>query len=74
MRHRVEEEDNFIFGQEDDDDEEDLSDYTDQDWGDEFWDEERAASTIDIQQHVMELIQIDLHKIPVPASGAGKGN
>lgn len=44
VRHRVEEEDNFIFGQEDDDDEEDLSDYTDQDWEDEFWDEESSVN------------------------------
>ena len=44
VRHRVEEEDNFIFGQEDTDDEEDFSDYTDQDWEDEFWDEESSVN------------------------------
>lgn len=44
VRHRVEEEDNFIFGQEDTDDEEDFSDYTEQDWEDEFWDEESSVN------------------------------
>lgn len=44
VRHRVEEEDNFIFGQEDTDDEEDFSDLTDQEWEDEFWDEESSVN------------------------------
>ena len=39
VRHRVEEEDSFIFHQDDEVDEE-LPDMTDQDWEDEFWDEE----------------------------------
>lgn len=45
VRHRVEEEDNFIFGQEDaDNDGEDFSDYSDQDWEDEFWDQESSVN------------------------------
>ena len=43
VRHRVEEEDNFIFEQEDTDDE-DFSNYTDEDWEDEFWDEETTVN------------------------------
>ena len=39
VRHRVEEEDSFIFHQDDEADDE-LPDMTDQDWEDEFWDEE----------------------------------
>lgn len=38
VRHRVEEEDEFIFHQ--DDTEEEIPDMTDEDWEDEFWDEE----------------------------------
>lgn len=38
VRHRVEEEDEFIFHQDDEEDE--LPEMTDQDWEDEFWDEE----------------------------------
>lgn len=44
VRHRVEEEDNFIFGHDDTDDEEDISDLTDQEWEDEFWDEESSVN------------------------------
>ena len=43
VRHRVEEEDNFIFEQEDTDNE-DFSNYTDEDWEDEFWDEETTVN------------------------------
>ncbi|MDE6683250.1 MAG: 50S ribosome-binding GTPase, partial [Muribaculaceae bacterium] len=43
VRHRVEEEDNFIFEQEDND-EDDFSNYTDEDWEDEFWDEETSVN------------------------------
>lgn len=43
VRHRVEEEDNFIFEQEDTD-EEDFSNFTDEDWEDEFWDEETTVN------------------------------
>ena len=43
VRHRVEEEDNFIFEQEEPD-EEDFSNYTDEDWEDEFWDEETSVN------------------------------
>ena len=43
VRHRVEEEDNFIFEQ-DESDEDDLSNYTDEDWEDEFWDEETTVN------------------------------
>ncbi|MDE6026936.1 MAG: GTPase ObgE [Muribaculaceae bacterium] len=43
VRHRVEEEDNFIFEQ-DEPDEDDLSNYTDEDWEDEFWDEETTVN------------------------------
>ena len=44
VRHRVEEEDNFIFGHDDTDDEEDISDLTDQEWEDEFRDEESSVN------------------------------
>lgn len=43
VRHRVEEEDNFIFEQEEPDDD-DFSNYTDEDWEDEFWDEETTVN------------------------------
>ena len=43
VRHRVEEEDNFIFQQEDEEDEE-LPPMTDEDWEDEFWDEESSVN------------------------------
>lgn len=42
-RHRVEEEDNFVFEQTEDLPEEDL-DMSDQDWEDEFWDEESSVN------------------------------
>ena len=42
-RHRVEEEDNFIFEQEPLDDEEPRLE-TDEDWKDEFWDEESSVN------------------------------
>ncbi len=42
-RHRVEEEDNFIFEQEEPEDDE-LRLETDQDWEDEFWDEETSVN------------------------------
>lgn len=41
--HRVEEEDNFIFEQQDEP-EEDYSNYTDEDWENEFWDEEDSVN------------------------------
>ncbi len=43
VRHRVEEEDNYIFQQEDEEDEE-LPPMTDEDWEDEFWDEESSVN------------------------------
>lgn len=42
MRHRVEEEDEFIFAQ--DDEEEDAMPQTDEEWNDEFWDEEDSVN------------------------------
>lgn len=42
VRHRVAEEDEFIFRQ--DDSEEDLPEMTDEDWEDEFWDEEDSVN------------------------------
>lgn len=42
-RHRVEEEDNFVFEQTEDLPDEDL-DMSDQDWEDEFWDEESSVN------------------------------
>jgi len=42
VRHRVEEEDNFIFEQEETPDEDQL--ISDQDWEDEFWDEETTVN------------------------------
>ncbi len=42
IRHRVPEEDEFIFHQEDDDDEREL--LTDEDWNDEFWEEESSVN------------------------------
>ena len=42
-RHRVEEEDEFIFAQEDTDDEE-WTPTTDEEWEDEFWDEETSVN------------------------------
>lgn len=45
VRHRVEEEDDFIFECEDIDDDEDLrDDWTDEDWNDEFWNEESSVN------------------------------
>jgi len=43
MRHRVEEEDNFIFEQEDTEDD-DFLNMTDEEWNDEFWDEESSVN------------------------------
>lgn len=43
VRHRVEEEDNFIFDQPDDDDNEDIM-MTDEDWNDQFWEEESSVN------------------------------
>lgn len=42
-RHRVEEEDGFIFAQDDDEDEE-WRPETDEEWNDEFWDEESSVN------------------------------
>ena len=42
VRHRVAEEDEFIFHQ--DDTEEDIPERTDEDWEDEFWDEEDSVN------------------------------
>ena len=39
VRHRVAEEDEFIFRQ-DDSEEDEIPEMTDEDWEDEFWDEE----------------------------------
>lgn len=45
MRHRVEEEDNFVFDQPEMEDEDDVyGDMSDQDWEDEFWDEESSVN------------------------------
>lgn len=44
MRHRVQEEDDFIFDQPEIDDEEDFSDWNDEDWNEEFWDEESSVN------------------------------
>lgn len=43
VRHRVEEEDNFIFELPDEDDEQDILE-TDEDWTNEFWDEEDSVN------------------------------
>lgn len=43
IRHRVAEEDNFIFEQ-DEPEEDDFSNFTDEDWEDEFWDEETTVN------------------------------
>lgn len=43
-RHRVEEEDNFIFDQPETEDDDELHLETDQDWEDEFWDEETSVN------------------------------
>lgn len=45
-RHRVEEEDAFIF-QQDDEDDEDWMPTTDEEWADEFWDEEQSLNDSD---------------------------
>lgn len=42
-RHRVQEEDDFIFEQEEPD-EDDFSNMTDEDWNEEFWDEESTVN------------------------------
>ncbi len=44
VRHRVEDEDNFIFAQEDDSEEFDPADMSDEDWNDEFWEEESSVN------------------------------
>ena len=44
IRHRVPEEDEFVFEQEDSDDDFDPSEMTDEDWNDEFWEEESAVN------------------------------
>lgn len=43
MRHRVQEEDDFIFEQDEPEDD-DFSNMTDEDWNEEFWDEESSAN------------------------------
>ncbi len=43
MRHRVQEEDDFIFEQDEPEDD-DFSNMTDEDWNDEFWDEETSVN------------------------------
>lgn len=43
MKHRVDEEDEFIFAQEDAD-EEDMMPQSDEEWNDEFWDEEDSVN------------------------------
>lgn len=44
VRHRVEEEDNFIFDQGVDDADESLLNMSDEDWEEEFWDEESSVN------------------------------
>ena len=45
MRHRVEEEDNFVFDQPEMEDEDDVyGDRSDEEWEDEFWDEESSVN------------------------------
>lgn len=45
MRHRVEEEDNFVFDQPEMEDEDDVyGDMSDEEWEDEFWDEESSVN------------------------------
>lgn len=45
MRHRVEEEDNFVFDQPEMEDEDDAyGDMSDEEWEDEFWDEESSVN------------------------------
>lgn len=44
-RHRVEEEDNFVFEQSDQPDQEEDFDMSDEDWQDEFWDEESSVNS-----------------------------
>lgn len=44
-RHRVEEEDNFVFEQSDQPDPEEDFDMSDEDWQDEFWDEESSVNS-----------------------------
>ena len=45
MRHRVEEEDNFVFDQPEMEDDEDMyGDMSDEEWEDEFWDEESSVN------------------------------
>lgn len=45
MRHRVEEEDNFVFDQPEMEDENDIyGDMSDEEWEDEFWDEESSVN------------------------------
>ncbi len=43
-RHRVEEEDEFIFAQDDTEEDEDWMPQTDEEWNDEFWDEEDSVN------------------------------
>ncbi len=43
-RHRVEEEDEFIFEQEETPEDEDMMPQTDEEWNDEFWDEETSVN------------------------------
>lgn len=43
MRHRVQEEDDFIFEQDEPEDD-DFSNMTDEDWNEEFWDEESSVN------------------------------
>lgn len=44
MRHRVQEEDEFIFDQPEIEEEEDFTDWDEEDWNDEFWDEESSVN------------------------------
>lgn len=44
VHHRVPEEDEFVFEQEDTDDEFDPASMTDEDWNEEFWDEETSVN------------------------------
>ena len=44
MRHRVQEEDEFIFDQPETEEEEDFADWNDEDWNEEFWDEESSVN------------------------------
>lgn len=49
VRHRVPEEDSFIFEQEEIVDDDDFRDMTDEEWNDEFWEEESSVNDEDLR-------------------------